>query len=48
MENIDLEQYLADMAEMSIDDFRADRNGELKAIDKLRLFYASAYIAKQN
>lgn len=47
MTNMQINSYLAKMAEMSFQDWVLDRNGKLKAIDELRLFYLSMYQAKQ-
>lgn len=39
--------YLAAMAGLTVEAFLLSRKDGLKAIDKLRLFYAAAYIAKK-
>lgn len=42
-----LTEYLAELDGKTIAEFLKDRQGKLKAIDKLRLFYVSMYQVKQ-
>jgi len=39
--------YLAAMENMTVEQFFTDRKDGLKAVDNLRIFYASAYLAKK-
>ena len=47
MSNIEIELYLARMAEMDWENWKESRKNGLKAIDKLRIFYLSQYLAQK-
>lgn len=46
MDNFSIELYLAKMDNKDWSEWKISRNGVLKEIDKLRLFYLSQYLAK--
>ena len=48
MDNQALVEYLAAMDNETIEEFLKDRAGKLKAVDKLRMFYAAQYEAKKD
>jgi len=47
MEENQLIEYLSKMDNLSVEDWIADRKGNLKSVDKLRLFYLSMYEVKK-